>query len=233
MVIFFLLNTLVYQNGDTLRFMDHDSIIDRWILHADTQLSDSLEERITRKAKVSSDNKFFFIYKERNALDYKPLQSEVVFYDARKRELWKEVRKDPVKIMFELSNIFDGYFIVVDADIYGNNPALYVIRDSTKTTVIERDEWMRINSYKVSSNGRFLVLHTRKRHIRQPWDYIYFVDLETKQNWEYLFPLCLSCKRRKISLDVDNAGQVEVVYKAEHRIFSKEGKLVDIFLKID
>ena len=73
----------------------------------------------------------------------------------------------------------------------------------------------------------------RKRYSRKLWDYLYFIDLQTKQNWEYMFPTCLSCKRTNITLAIDDNGQVEAVHRAEHRVFSSEGKLIDIFLQVD
>ncbi|MBA7544100.1 hypothetical protein ES705_36447 [subsurface metagenome] len=99
--------------------------------------------------------------------------------------------------------------------------------------IINSGDWTRIVDYKLSQNCRYLVFHTRRPYARKLWDYIYFIDLKTKKDWQYLFPICISCKRGKFSLDVNNTGQVDVVYKAEHRIFSKEGKLLDIFIKLD
>jgi len=234
MFILFLIATLVYQTGDTLLFMERDSIIERWIVGESVEEGDSIEIQVIRRAKVSPDNKFFLIHEEKRSPDYKHLQSKVSFYDRTKKVLWNDAYEDSTRILFELSNIYDSLFVVVVSDIFGRDPELYVIDGSLqKMTVIEKDEWMRILSYALSPNCRFLASHTRRLRFRKPWDYIYFIDLRTEKSWEYLFPTCVSCKRASITLDVDNNGQVEVVYKAEHRIFSKEGELIDIFLKVE
>ncbi len=234
MFVFFLINALVYQKGDTLLFVEHDSIVDRWVVSSDIEQGDSLEIKVSRKAKVSSNNNLFLIYEERRGPNYEHLQSQIVFYDTDKRVLWSESHDDTMKILFDLSDIYDSLFVIVVSDASGRNPELYVINDSLKkNTVIEKNEWIRLLSYKISPNKRFLVAHTRKLHFRKPWDYIYFIDLKTKKNWEYLFPTCVSCKRARISVDIDDTGEVEVVYKAEHRVFSKEGKLIDIYQKIE
>ena len=78
----------------------------------------------------------------------------------------------------------------------------------------------------------YLLFHTRNPYYDKPWDYIYFCDLETGKSWEYLFPTCLSCKRGRIELEIDDNGRSEVIHRKEHRVFSSKGVLEDIYLKL-
>lgn len=233
MIVFFLINTLVYLNGDTLIFTEQDSVIDKWVIIEETQQKDSLIERIIKKAKISSNNKFFLIYEERCGLNYEYLQSMIVFYDADRQELWKESRANTKRISFDLSNIYNNLSIFIVSDMNGKNPEVHVINNKKEDIIINREDWTRIVDYKLSQNCRYFVFHVRKPYAHKLWDYIYFFDLNTRKDWQYLFPICISCKKGKFSLDVNNTGQVDVAYKAEHRIFSKEGKLLDIFIKSD
>lgn len=234
MFIVFLVATLVYQTGDTLVFMAHDSIVDRWVMGEYIEKSDSTEIQVVKRAKVSLDNEFFLVHEEKRTLDYQHLQSKISFYDGTKKMLWNDAYEDSTKILFEQSDIYDSLFVVVVSDIFGREPELYMIdRSLQKRIVVEKGTWMRVLSYAISPNCHFFVAHTRRLQFRKPWDYIFFVDLRTEMSWEYLFPACISCKRARISLGVDDYGQVDVVYKAEHRIFSKEGKLVDIYLELE
>ena len=123
-------------------------------------------------------------------------------------------------------------FIITKCDRFYREPAFIVIRNGETVEVIQEGEWQRIVSYKISANDRYLLFHTRKPYHGKPWDYIFFWDLRTGRNWDYIFPTCLSCKKSRIDLGVDNSGRSEVIHKNEHRIFSKEGVLVDIYLKM-
>jgi hypothetical protein len=62
-------------------------------------------------------------------------------------------------------------------------------------------------------------------------DSIYFYDLIAAKDWDYLFPSCLSCKKSRIYLEVDNDGRAEVIHKNEHRVFTSGGILTDIYLR--
>jgi len=229
MIILFILNTLLYQNGDTLIFTAQDSIIDRWVLGETVQQIDSLKIRIIRKVKISPNNKFFFIHEERDPYN-RPSQTKIVFYDADKNRIWEESADKDRMISFRLSNIYDSLFIVVDVDRNGYNPSLWTIKSRKKDIIIERGKWERIINYEISPNYRYLVSNTRNRYFSRIQDYIYSIDLKLKKDWHYLFPLCPTCKRVKIDLNIDNSGKVEVISKGEHRIFSKEGKFIDYFL---
>jgi len=232
MAIFFLLNTLVYQNGDTLLFMKQDSIISRWILGEEIQPLDSLEARVIKRVKVSPDNKFFFIHEETYASSsYKPLQTKIVYYDANKVKIWEEFHNDERIISYKLSNIYDSLLVFVDMEQNGKIPRLCTIKNKKKDIIIEKGEWQRVVNYAISPNCRYMVFHNRNHYFDKMWDYIYAVDLKLKKNWTYLFPLCLSCKRGKIALNIDDTGTAEVIHKGEHRIFSNEGNLIDFFLE--
>lgn len=235
MVYFFLIATLVYQHGDTLLFMEDDSVTERWVVNEYVQPVDSGNqgEKVTRKAKVASSNRFFFICEDRLGPNFEYLESKIVIYNAEKKELWKETVTDSRKISLDLSNVYDSLFIIAVLDANGRNPELRLIRDSREYKIVKNPDWMRLFSYQISPNYRFLVLHVRKRYFNKPWDYVYSIDFNTEKEWQYVFPTCLSCKRTKISLGIDNKGQVEVVHRAEHRIFSKDGELIDYFVKID
>jgi hypothetical protein len=231
MAVLILLNALVYLHGDTLLFMEQDSIINKWIVSQDSQQTKSLMEKGTRKTKISSNNKFFMIYKERR-MNYDSVQSEISFYDADRNEIYTESLCGLRKFDFRLSDIHDGLIILAETDKGGRDPIIYAIKGGKKEIIIEKGDWKRVVNYRISRNHRYLVLHARKLYMHKLWDYIYFVDLETKTDWEYLFPACLSCKRRKIDLDIEETGQVDVIYKNEHRIFSKEGKLINLFIDL-
>jgi hypothetical protein len=233
MIIFFIVNSLVYLCGDTLVFVKNDSIIDKWVVKEETCKADSVVKLRIKRTKVSPGNRAFLIYEEQLGDNYELIKTEVVFYNADQDEIWRESHDFKGKIWCGLTNVYDSLFITTVTDVSGKYPRLSVIKDSVKTTVIKKDDWIKIAKYKLSPNCRYLVLHTRKSYLRKIWDYIYFIDLKTNKRWEYLFPTCLTCKRGTFTLGVDDNGQAEVVYKSEHRIFSKEGKLIDVFIKVE
>jgi len=230
MIWVFLFNTLVYQFGDTLIFVAQDSVVDRWLLGQSVQKVDSLELVIEKRAKVSNDNRFFFIF-EMKFSDYGPTQTRIVFYDSQKNKICQETSDSTRTISFSLSNIFDSLFIIVDTGNDGTKPRLWTIKNKKKDMVIDKGSWYRINEYKISPNNRYLVVNTSKAYGMRKWDYIYFVDLQQKTNWQYLYPECLSCKRAKIEIALDDSGQVEVIYIGEHRIFSNDGMMINYFIK--
>jgi hypothetical protein len=247
MIILFILNTLVYQKGDTLLFIAHDTIvgtddsadivqervIEKWFLGESIQQIDSLEEQIIINAKVASNNMFFFTLETRYFSD-KPVQTKITFYDADRNGIWEESSDSSRIISFDLSNIYDSSLIIgVDSDHNGRYPNLWTIKDKKKKVIIKEGTWERIVKYKVSPNHKYLVLHTKNPHMRKIWDYVHFVDLELEKEWRYLFPQCYSCKRSTIDVAVDDSGAVDVIAKQEHRIFSKNGKLTEFFIKYE
>lgn len=232
-LLFFLVSTLVFQHGDTLLFTEHDQILETLILGEEVIEDSVIHERITRKAKVSPDHQMYLVHELVVDANYEYLRSEIVFYGAGREELWRETYSGEKRVMYEISDIYDSLWVLAVADKYNKEPAVRVIRGKSEEVIVEPGNWQRIVSVEISPNNRFMALHARKRYARKLWDYIYFIDLQTKQDWEYMFPTCLSCKRTNITLSVDDSGQVEAVHKAEHRIFSSEGKLIDIFLQVD
>lgn len=233
MLLLFIVSTLVFQRGDTLLFKEHDHIVETLILGEEVIGDSVVRERIIRKAKVSSDHQMFLVHQLVVDASYEYLRSEIVFYGAAREEIWREAYSGERKVLYEISDVHDSLLVIAVADKYNKEPVVRVIKDKNEEVIVEHGTWQRIVSVEISPNNRFMALHARKRYSRKLWDYIYFVDLQTKQNWEYMFPTCLSCKRTNITLAVDDNGQVEAVHKAEHRVFSSEGKLIDIFLQVD
>lgn len=233
MLFLFCISTLVFQSGDTLLFEEHDCIVETWVLGEEVDGDSIVRERRIRQAKVSSDNHRFFIHTLAVDGNYEYVRSEIVFYTAAQEQILREAYSGGEKVLYKSSEVGDNLFVVAVGDKFNKDPQLRIIKDGEETVIFEHGTWQRIVSVELSPNNEYLALHVRKRYSRKLWDYIYFIDLTTKQDWEYQFPTCLSCKRTNISLAVNDDGQVEAVHKAEHRVFSKEGKLIDIFLQID
>lgn len=232
MIFLFLLSTWVLQSGDTLMFMENSEIIDRIILDEHVA-SDSPGQVVIRQAKVSPNKKRYVVHETtQNIENDSILRTKISFYDAEKNRLFEESAAGDRNISFELSDVRDSLFIITSWDHLYRKPVFYVIANGETVEVIKEGEWQRIVSYKMSSNSRYILFHTRNPYYGKPWDYIFFWDLETNNNWDYLFPTCLSCKKARIDLDVDDNGRSEVIHKKEHRIFSREGVLVDIYLKM-
>jgi len=112
---------------------------------------------------------------------------------------------------------------------------MVIIKNNNNKRIIDLKQWTNIVNYEISPIGRYALFHAKKPYNNKLWDYIYFLDLETNKTWEYLFPFCFSCKRGWLDLKIDDEGKSEVIYqnKNEHRIFDKDGNLVDIFVKFD
>ena len=84
--------------------------------------------------------------------------------------------------------------------------------------------------YAFSPNERYVVLHVKNPFADKVWDFIHFIDIQASNEWTYRFPICVSCKRFNLDISVTDDGVSDVVYKSEHRIFNKEGKLIEIYL---
>lgn len=233
MIFLFCISVLVFESGDTLYFKEQERVVETWMLGEEVEGDSSVQRRTIKQAKVSPDYRRFLVHTFVVDGHYEYIGSEIVFYTAAQEELLREAYSGDEKVLYKGSEVYDSLLIIAVGDRYNTDPYLRVIRNGEATVIFERGTWQRIVSVEVSPNNNYLVLHTRKRYSRKLWDYIYFCDLMAQRNWEYQFPTCLSCKRTNISLAVNNDGQVEAVYKAEHRVFSKEGKLIDIFLQID
>jgi len=233
MIFLFCVSTLVFQSGDTLLFQEQDRVIETWVLGEEVNGDSTVRERRIRQAKVSPDNREFLVHTLVVDGNYEYVRSEIVFYTAAQEQILHEAYSGDEKVLYESSGVYDSLFVVAVGDKYNKDPYVRIIKGGKETVVFERGTWQRIVSVELAPSNKYLVLHTRKRYSRKLWDYIYFVDLTTQHDWEYQFPTCLSCKRTNISLAVDDDGQVKAVHRAEHRVFSKEGKLIDIFLQIN
>lgn len=230
--IFFLLNTLVFQSGDTLRFIVQDSTVDTWVLGEEKHELDTGSVTVMKKAKVAPDNRSFFVYEETHASNsIEPVQTKITFYDSNKEKKWEKRNGDQRTLSFTLSNIFDSLVVLVDTEHNGKLPRLSIMKNNERNIIIEKGEWQRMVNYTVSPNCRYMAFHNRNPYAGRMWDYIYSIDLKRRKNWTYLFPMCLSCKRGRISLTVDNSGTVEVIHRGEHRIFSHKGNLIDFFIE--
>jgi hypothetical protein len=190
--------------------------------------------RVVEKAKAGTDSTIYFIHSTTYAITdaQNPVNSKITFYDAQRNKLIEVISKRGRNISYDLSNIHDSLFVVTTRDNRYSDPAVCVIKGGRRTHIIKEGDWQRLVSYKISPNNRYFLFHTRNPYYGKTWDYIYFYDLDTEKNWEYLFPTCLSCKKGRIELEIDDKGRSEVIHRLEHRVFSSEGVLEDIYLKL-
>uniref|UniRef100_A0A7V0Z4L2 Uncharacterized protein n=1 Tax=candidate division WOR-3 bacterium TaxID=2052148 RepID=A0A7V0Z4L2_UNCW3 len=223
-------NILVFQSGDTLKFCKDDSPIDKWILKSGQNESGGY---YNEKAKVSPDNKRFFIYKEQYFNSDDSIKTQLILYNAHKTVLGRFRGEDDRKISFELSRILEDRLILFTTNYYNQSPKMEIIQFNKAKRTIDLNQWNSIIDYQISQNRRYVIFHGRKPYNTKLWDYIYFIDLQTNKVWEYLFPICFSCKRGRIVLKVYDDGGSEAIYKNEHRIFDRNGNLVDVFVKMD
>ncbi|MGB9720261.1 MAG: hypothetical protein ACPL28_02110 [bacterium] len=221
---------LIFQSGDTLKFSQDDSLVYEWILNNNEKLETGGYH--IEKAKVSQDNRRFFIYEEEYFPNQDSTFTQLTLYDARRNKIWSRTQGGARKFSFELSRIYGDRIILFVNSRSNVNPEMIILKDGTRSTV-DLTQWTSIVNYEISPDGRYILFHAKKPYNYKLWDYLYFIDLKTSKNWEYLFPICFSCKRGKIDLKVYDDGKSEAIYKNEHRIFDREGNLIDIFVKLD
>lgn len=226
------LNVLVFQNADTLNFVKGDSIIEQWVMSEDCTTTDLGTLIYTTKSMVSDDNKHFLFCEEKYYSAPDSHYAKLTFYDAYKKKIWVRSSDSGRRILFYLSAIYDDIVTIVTTDKYNARPSLHLIKDKKMKTIVADDKWYRLKKYAFSSNMTYLVLHVKNPYMNKTWDYIHFIDMKNGKEWTYLFPICVSCKRQKIDVSVDNRGITKVVHKGEHRIFSKDGRLTDIYIKL-
>ncbi|KPK62440.1 hypothetical protein AMJ83_10910 [candidate division WOR_3 bacterium SM23_42] len=232
MIFLFLINVCVFQNGDTLLFKEDDKIVETMSL-AKEETDTSSGQIVIRQAKVSPNNKAYFIHEAvREVGSDRIVRAEISVFDARKNKILEEKTAGQRNLSYELSSLHDSLLIVASWDYFFNNPSIVVIKGDDRIDVVEVGQWQKVVSYKVSPHNQYMLFHTRNPYRSKSWDYIYFYDFKTGKSWDYLFPTCLSCKKTRIYLNIDDNGRSEVVHKNEHRIFSKDGVLEDIFLKL-
>ncbi|MEO0184574.1 MAG: hypothetical protein ABIL22_00625 [candidate division WOR-3 bacterium] len=224
--------SIVFQSGDTLEFYKDDSLIYQWILKDSTNSETGVY--YIEKAKVSPDNKKFFVFEEKRFPNEDSTFTRLTLYDAGKHKIWATQETNQRKISFELSRVYEDKIIIFTTDHSNIKPEMVIIRNGKKNP-IDLDQWTSVVNYELSPNSRFLVFHTKKPYNHKLWDYIYFLDLQTNKSWEYLFPFCFSCKRGWLELKINDEGKTEVIYKNknEHRIFDREGNLIGVFVKLD
>jgi len=242
-MILFLVCNLVFQNGDTIIFMKNGKVIDKQTMTDHTIKDNQREQRVFCLTKVSSDNRFYLVHKTKQEITVvyetgdeiikdTTTSTEISFLNARKDTLYAEKTSGKRYISYELSDIHNSLFVLTTWDQHNNNPAFYIIKNGEKTEVIKEGTWQRIVSYKVSPNNRFILFHTRNPYHGTLWDYIFFYDLNAGNSWDYIFPTCLSCKKGRIELEIDDNGRSEVIHKQEHRVFSRDGVIQDIYLRL-
>ena len=237
MIIFLLVGLLVHQSGDTIKFMEGDVLIDIIVLQTDEH-EDNIGQKSIRRAGTSEDHQRYFIhettYKDTKETERDEiLYSKISFYDVEQNLLWEERAEPPRNISYDYSGIYGGLMFVTTWDKHCGNPAFFVVNDGEKIEIIEEDDWQQLMGFKISPNGQYLLFHTRNPYGGKTWDYLFFFDLSDRISWDYLFPICFSCKRGTVALSVDDRGRSEAVYKNEYRIFSKQGVLVDVFRKVN
>lgn len=228
MIYFMLIGALVFQNGDTLRFVADGVMLESMII-ADSVIDDSSEAVAVRRAQVAEDNRFFFIYEALRRGEYEITRSRISFYDAGKNLLFTAAGDDAAgrQVAFELARIRGGWFIVATWDRHSSDPAITALTPDTLTRIeiIEQGAWQQVLDYAMSPNGQYALFHARNPYNNKVWDYIYFRDLTTGATWDYMLPVCASCKRTPVRLAVGDDGRSEVIYNVERRTFSRSGEL--------
>jgi hypothetical protein len=225
-------NLLVSQQGDTLKFLKGSAVIDQWLLFEDNHDTPYNGIIRTKKVKVSADSSHFLIFEETRHTLTDSIFTKITLYNAAQEKLWEKSPDKGRIISYSLTNVYKNLVIMVTTNNGHTNPNLDFITDRAQTRVIEEDTWHRIIDYAISPNLQYLILHVKNPLHRKMWDYIYFIKTDSHETWTYLFPICVSCKRKRIELAVYDNGKSEVVYKGEHRVFSRQGKLTDIYRKL-
>ncbi len=229
MLILIIVSNIILLKEDSLLFMNKDKIVDVWTIeyHEPITINSIVHHR---RVKISDDGQYFFIYYSQYDTAWNHLSSEIKFYNVTGKMLLSETRQSDKIISFELTNIENNTIIMVEWSPSSEDPQLSVIKGKKIKIPIKKGDWKRVVSYDLSLNGQYLAVHVRNPYMNKLWDYIYFSNLKTGDSWQYLFPLCLSCKRTKINVAVDDNGQTDVEYKGEHRVFSKDGVFIDFYI---
>jgi len=231
MLIIILIGNLVFQSGDTLKFYKNDTLMDQWIIKTSEETESG--SYYIQKAKVSPDNKKFLFYEEKYFPAKDSIYTKLTLYGANRKKIWTKIRSGVQKICFDLTHIYTDRVTLLTTNLANASPIMEIIKGNKTTRKIDLTQWTSIVDYEISPNDRYVLFHAKKPYNSRLWDYIYFIDLKTNKTWEYLFPLCFSCKRGRIDLKVNDDGKSEAIYKNEHRIFDRDGNLVDIFVKMD
>ena len=229
MLLIFLISNLVFLQEDSLIFKRGDEVIDVWWL--EFYLPETVDATIHyRRAKINPDQNFFIISYEQYDKENNVLRSEIELYDARQRLKVKRIFNDGRIVFFDLMQNSGDKLFLVEQPKDSQYIALNMYEGKKSKVMVPGDEWKRIVSFVISPNQKYLAAHVRKPYMNELWDHVYFRDIKTGQTWQYRFPLCLSCKRTRINLEVDDQGQTDIEYKGEHRVFSKEGNFIDYYI---
>jgi len=231
-MIWLLLCASVTLSGDTLFFTNNSASTDTLPLNAG-DADGSTDIIHMRKAMVSPRGIYYTIYEETYFRLDDSIVTRIAMYDSLRNEQWQRAYAGKRKISYDLSRVLDDMLILVTTDKNNSLPEVELIRNNKAMIIIEEGKLRKITDYTLSPDARYIAMHANNPYNNKLWDYVYFVDIRTGKTWSYLFPVCLSCKRARISLSLDNDGQLEVIYKTEHRVFSKDGQLIDIYMKTD
>lgn len=223
---------IVIQKGDTLQFMKNNVIHESHILKQDSIPMDNGYVVHTQQAKVSGDKKHFLLYDEYRNSSIDSLLTSVSLYTSQMQLLWMQEYANDRRVDFERTKIFNNDVAITSTDRTYGEPVLEYIHDNKTDVLIEKTQWQRLVDFDFSPNMRYIALHVRNPHARKMWDFVYFIDCQTNGTWTYLFPICISCKRNRITLEVDNNGNTEIIYKQQHRVFDKTGTLIDFFMQL-
>ena len=223
---------IVVQKADTLQFMDGDTIIQIHILAQDSTRVESGYVVHIQQTKVSDKGDHYILYDEYRNSSVDSLTTTLSLYTSMQHMVWIREYSKGRRIDFEKTKIYDDKVTITTTDRSYGAPVLELITNNASLILIEQDQWQRLVDYAFSPNMRFVTMHVRNPFNRKMWDYIYFIDRKTQDTWTYQFPICISCKRNRITVSVDDEGNSEIVYKEQHRVFDTKGSLKDFFMRL-
>ena len=227
-----LLNMLVFLEPDSLVFTADNEIVDTWYIGERTERTSAGTLRITTHAVVSQDSSSFLYFREAYRPETDSIDSELALYRADGQNLWLRTAPQGRTFARFFTEFIDDMIVIVTSNQYGAAPSMELMTPTGTDTILGEGDWYRLSSYAFSPNRRFMIMHVKNPYHEKVWDYIHFIDRDTDSTWSYLFPLCVTCKRYKhIDVSVDDEGISEVVYKGEHRLFDRQGVLIDVFIK--
>jgi hypothetical protein len=225
-------NMLVFLETDSLVFQTENTVIEKWHVGEQTERTSAGTKRTTTHAVVAQDSTRFLYFKEIYLPETDSMFSQLTLYRADRDQIWQRTAPAGRTFARFLTGFVDDRIAVVITNQYGAAPSLELITSTKIDTIIREGDWYRLTAFAFSPNRRFIIMHVKNPYREKVWDYIHFIDLATDSTWSYLFPICVTCKRYKhIDVSVDDDGISEVVYKGEHRMFSKDGILIDVFIK--
>jgi hypothetical protein len=223
---------VVFLETDSLVFHQDNTIVEKWYVGEQTERTTAGTTRITTHAVVAQDSTRVLYFKEIYLPETDSMFSQLALYRADRQRLWQRTASSGRTFARYNTRFIDDMIAVVMTNQYGAAPCMELISPTAVDTIIREGDWYRLTDYSFSPNRRYIVMHVKNPYREKVWDYIHFKDLKTDSTWSYLFPLCVTCKRYKhIDVSINDDGVAEVVYKGEHRIFSREGILTDVFIK--